>query len=122
MKWLSQDSVARGRLSDPDRAGTLLTDLKASSLGVRPEKSGVRSQSVEIHMAVRKAGLRHQLGGRPLPQDQLPSRDDAMEAVRAAIRVNRFAVAKHHSDQEIGEVVDADYLEIEPWPFWALTE
>jgi hypothetical protein len=82
--------------------------------------TGLGWDSTDIHVAMRQAGFVHQFT-RPLDRSQLPSIDDAVAEVMARLAVNPHRVGRPADRDEVEKIVRKDYLDIEPWPFSALT-
>ncbi|MCU1375436.1 MAG: hypothetical protein JWO68_2722 [Actinomycetia bacterium] len=111
----------RDRLGSRERATRLAADLAPGARPAVPERVGARRRTLEILTAMRLLRLVHPIDGRPLPGDVLPERDDAVRLVRARLAANPWAAGVHVSDADVGEALDHDYYDVDPWPFGALT-
>jgi hypothetical protein len=117
---LAQRPELQFRLKEPIRMDKLLLDLRQHRLPVVGTHLGVRTESVEIRTAMRGANILHPLGGRPVPGDALIDRDEAISKIverMASVPYSRSAkaISKH-----VEEILDAEYFNIEHWPFAAL--
>ena len=112
--------VLLGRLAVDRRVQRLATDLQQSPGNVG-ETPALRWQGFDMGVALRTAGFVHPIGGRPFPGDPLPSEAEVVESVALSIarrersgpRIDRSAIA---------EGVRRNFLDVEPWPFQALTD
>jgi hypothetical protein len=66
------------------------------------------------------ANIVHSLGGRPVPGDVLVNRDEAVSKIVARISTGPYSKGAKVSSKHVEEILDAEYFEIEPWPFAAL--
>jgi hypothetical protein len=110
----------RQALSMPDRCERLRADILRNPLGPLTDHLGIRSRSIEIHNAVRSAGMFHRLGGRPIPGDPLPPEDSAVETVMRWLSQSHSDQARSIRREEIRDLLRSDYYAIDPWPFGAL--
>ena len=117
---LAQRPELQLRLGEPMRLETLLRDLKQHRLPVVNRHLGVRMESVEIHRAMRGANFVHPLGGRPVPGDILIDRDEAVARIVARMATIPHSKSAKAASKQIEEVLDAEYFNIEHWPFEAL--
>lgn len=111
----------RPRLADPARTSRLAADLAARQLARPVEHYGVRRDTSDILHAMRAAGFVHRFG-RPIAP--LPPLTDAavVTAVREHLDDNPYRQDRDDvGDERILEVVFHEYLDVEPWPFAALT-
>jgi hypothetical protein len=110
----------RQALGVPSQCEDLRTDILRSPMGPLTDHLSIRSRSIEIHNAVRSAGMTHRLGGRPVPGDPLPEEDAAVETVMRWLSGSHSDQAKIVREQEVRDVLRSDYYSIDPWPFAAL--
>jgi hypothetical protein len=108
------------RLGDPIRMADLLRDLKQHRLPVVHAHLGVRTESVEIRTAMRGANVVHPLGGRPVPGDILVDREEAVSKIAARLATIPYSRGSKVVSKHIEEILDAEYFDVEPWPFGAL--
>ena len=108
------------RLGEPIRMETLLRDLKQHQLPVVRAHLGVRTESVEIRTAMRGANIIHPLGGRPVPGDVLVDRNEAISKIVARMTTIPYSKGAKVSSKHVEEILDAEYFNIEHWPFAAL--
>jgi hypothetical protein len=108
------------RLGELTRTENLLRDLKQHQLPVVRSHLGVRTESVEIRTAMKGANLVHPLGGRPVPGDLLVDRDEAVSKIVARIATIPYSRGAKVNPKHVEEILDAEYFNIEPWPFAAL--
>jgi hypothetical protein len=111
----------RQGLGVPARCERLRTDILRQPVGPVADHLTLRSRSMEIHNAVRSAGMTHRLGGRPIPGDPLPAEEDAVETVMHWLSGSYSDQAKTVREAEVRHVLRSDYYSIDPWPFAALT-
>lgn len=110
----------RSRLADADRARRLARAFRAP-LAARTESIGVRRATFETLRAMRALGYRHAMGGRPVAGDALPPRDEVVTRVIEAVRRNPYSRDVRVDATRVAELVDEEYLVVDPWPFAALT-
>lgn len=110
----------RQGLDVPDRCERLRADILRNPVGPVTDHLGLRSRSIEIHNAVRSAGMLHRLGGRPIPGDPLPEEDAAVETVMHWLSHSHSDQAKTIRREEVRDLLRSDYYAIDPWPFGAL--
>ena len=108
----------RPQLSDPKRVTGLLHDLATREHKALATRTGVRRRTVETCIAMLQLGLTHQVQGRPLPDQVLPSEDEVVHWVTRKIANNPYAL--RGDEAKIRAIVKRNYLAIQPWPFWAL--
>lgn len=117
---LAQRPELQQRLGEPIRTANLLDDLRGHRLAVVNPHLGVRMESVEIRRAIKGANIVHPLGGRPVPGDALIDRDQAVARIVARMATVAHAGSARAVAKHVEEILDAEYFEIEPWPFAAL--
>jgi hypothetical protein len=98
----------------------LLRDLTQHRLPVVHAHLGVRTESVVIRAAMKGANIVHPLGGRPVPGDVLVDRDEAVSKIVARMAAIPYSKGAKVATKHIEEIVDAEYFNIEHWPFAAL--
>ena len=90
----------RAGLDEPDRAARLLEDIRRwDPIFSSQRLGGVVRHTIEIHAAMQKVGFVHR-HGRPLPGKVLPSLDEALALVEAALHDGPFtkdATRRHAS-------------------------
>ena len=69
---------------------------------------------------MRGANIVHPLGGRPVPGDVLIDRDEAVSNIVDRLAATPYSRGPRVVSKHVGEVLDAEYFNIEPWPFAAL--
>jgi hypothetical protein len=118
---LARSPQYRERLGEPERSARLAADLTRGLLDMAVAKGGLRRDTTDIIVALRKAGFFHPLG-RPLSREDLPAPEKVLTSVRAHLDANPFRKGRHTDDATIMRVVRAVYLDVEPWPFAALVD
>jgi hypothetical protein len=118
---LARSAEYRDRLADPLRVSRLATDLSNGLLGSFAAKGGMRRDTVDIVVALRRAGFFYPLG-RPLLREETPAPDEVLASVRACLEANPYRKGRHTDDATIMRVIRAAYLDVEPWPFAALVD
>jgi hypothetical protein len=117
---LAQRPHLQLRLGEPIRMEKLLSDLKQRRLPVVRSHLGVRTESVGIRTAMRGANIVHPLGGRPVPGDFLVDRNEAVSKIVARMETTPYSKGAKVVSKHVEEILDAEYFNIEPWPFAAL--
>jgi hypothetical protein len=117
---LAQRPELQPRLGEQIRMENLIRDLKQRHLAVVRAHLGVRTESVEIRTAMRGANIVHPLGGRPVPGDVLVDRDEAVSRIVARMATIPYSKGAKVVSKHVEEILDAEYFDIEPWPFAAL--
>lgn len=118
---LARNAEYRERLADPLRVSRLATDLSNGLLGSFAAKGGMRRDTVDIVVALRRAGFFYPLG-RPLLREETPAPDEVLAGVRARLEANPYRKGRHTDDATIMRIIRAAYLDVEPWPFAALVD
>jgi hypothetical protein len=118
---LAQRPELQLRLNEPTRSENLLRDLKRHQMPVVRQHLGVRAESIQIRTAMRGAHILHPLGGRPVPGDVLMDRDEAVSKIVARMATAPYSKGVKVTTRHVEEVLDAEYFNIEHWPFAALT-
>jgi hypothetical protein len=108
------------RLGEPIRMENLLRDLQQHHMPIVHAHVGVRTETVEIRTAMRGASILHPLGGRPVPGDILIDRDEAVSRIVARMATIPYTRGAKVVSKHVEEILDAEYFDIEPWPFAAL--
>jgi hypothetical protein len=108
------------RLRDLTRIENLLGDLKRHQLPVVRQHLGVRTEAIEIRTAMRGANIVHSLGGRPVPGDVLMDRNEAVSKIVDRIATGPYSKGVTVTAKHVEEILDAEYFNIEPWPFSAV--
>jgi hypothetical protein len=119
---LTQRPELQPRLGDPRRTENLLRDLRGHQLPVARGHLGVRTESIQIRTAMKGANLVHTLGGRPVPGDALVERNEALAKIVNRIVTSPYGKGAKVNQKHVEEILDAEYFNIEPWPFAALIE
>jgi hypothetical protein len=119
---LAQRPELQTRLRDPARTENLLRDLREHQLPVVRGHLGVRTESIQIRNAMRGANIVHQLGGRPVPGDALVDRNESIAKIGTRLSTGPYAKGVRVNPKHVEEVLDAEYFNVEPWPFAALVE
>ena len=117
---LAQRPELQIRLGEPIRVENLVRDLKQLHPPVVHAHLGVRTESVEIRTAMRGANIVHPLGGRPVPGDVLVDRDEAVSKIVARMATMPYSKGANAVSDHVEEILDAEYFNIEHWPFGAL--
>jgi hypothetical protein len=115
---LAERPPLRLLLSDTQRMTRLAADLAQHSPGPAAT-TVVKSTTAGVVAALHALGYQHNLFDRPLPADRFDDRADIIAKVLQRIAANPYG-AIDVSAERVGELVDRDYLAIEPWPFAAL--
>ena len=114
---LNAEPALRDRVAaEPSRLASGLS----RPMGWPVQHDGGRRETVETITALRTLGYRHTYG-RPMPGDHLAPVDEVVDAVLGAIARNPYSEGFHPSRTGVETIVRRDYLDIEPWPFEALT-
>jgi hypothetical protein len=108
------------RLGEPTRTENLLRDLKRYRLPVVLRHLGVRTEAMEIRRAMRGENIVHPLGGRPVPGDALMDRTEAVSKIVARMASRPYSNGDKVTSKHVEEILDAEYFDIEHWPFAAL--
>jgi hypothetical protein len=119
---VSQRPELQPRLGDPSRTENLLRDLRGHQLSVARGHLGVRTESIQIRTAMRGANIVHPLGGRPVPGDALVDRDEAIAKIVTRLSSGPYAKGVKVDAKHVEEILDAEYFNVEQWPFAALVE
>ncbi len=119
---LAQRHDLQPRLGELNRTENLLRDLRRHQLPVVRGHLGVRTESVQIRTAMRGANIVHRLGGRPVPGDALVDRDEAISKIVTRLSTSPYAKGVNVNPKHVEEILDAEYFNIEQWPFAALVE
>ena len=108
---------------DPARGRRLLDDVSRShlSLIVPNLDGGFRWDSMEILQAMAALGLRHEIGGRPVPGDPLGDAEELAARVQDRIAASRWARDVDIAPDRVLALVRSHHTDIAPWPFAALT-
>ena len=113
---------ARARLADADRVDRLLHDLAHHRHDVRQNPvAGFLRTTLEIHVAMHLLGYEYRLGGRPVPGDPIRTTDEIVADVLRKLRANPYVQDLHIEESQVRRIVEHDYVDVEPWPFAALT-
>lgn len=122
LAWvLATNPAVRGRLADGGRTARLAIDLANGAVEKAwTEIYGFRRQTIEIETAMRALRFEHRYG-RPIPGDRLPTADDAVHQILHAISLNQHAVGVDIDHERVRNLVGRCYLDVQPWPFQALT-
>ena len=110
---LAERPAARARLADATRVAALVDDLQGEPREPHDLPVFGRGAAEEVLLALRRAGEGHPFGGRPLPGDPVPSTAALVELVLAA------GVTAPRG--EVEAVIQEHVVDVEPWPFHALT-
>jgi hypothetical protein len=119
---LAQRPELQVRLGESIRVENLLRDLERHTLPVVRPHLGIRTESIEIRTAMRGANIVHPLGGRPVPGDVLVDRDEAVSKIVARMATMPYPKDAKVVSKHVAEILDAEYFDIERWPFSALVE
>jgi hypothetical protein len=69
---------------------------------------------------MRGANIAHQLGGRPVPGDILIDREQAVSTILNRMATIPYSKGAKANRRYAEEILDAEYFNIDPWPFEAL--
>ena len=108
-------------LADPAHVARLARDVGVWPLTYKAERNGLGRGTAEALRSMRALGYRHALGGRPLAGDPLPSVDEVVDAVLADVGRNPSARGIRLDRGRMTKLVRRHYLDVDPWPFAALT-
>jgi hypothetical protein len=117
---LAERPAARQRLDDARTVRRLIDDMVSEPHDVVPFVMGGKRRTVEILVALRSLGYEHRLGGRPLPDEKVPTLDVLVPVVLAKVRANPYAQGLEFDPAMVWEVVNRRYVSINPWPVTAL--
>ena len=117
---LARRPALQFRLGDRARTEDLLRDLKRHQLAVVRQHLGVRTESIEIRTAMKGANIVHPIGGRPVPGDVLMDREEAISKIVARINSGPYSKNVEVTTKHVEEILDAEYFNVEPWPFSAI--
>ena len=112
----------RRHLTDATRVSQLVRDLANGALPVLPETTRTRRSTVEIMSAMTAFGLRHPLGGRPLPDEPAPDVESIVDRVMAHISANPYAQGVMIGPELVEATVRRFHAEVASWPFAALSD
>jgi hypothetical protein len=85
---LARRPALRARLCEQARTAKLLGAVRSSPMWGRAHRVGLGRHTSEISTAMEAVGLVHHIGGRPVPGDALPTRDEAIDSVIKHISSN----------------------------------
>jgi hypothetical protein len=71
---------------------------------------------------MRGANLVHPFGGRPVPGDALVDRDEAISKILTRLSTGPYVKDVEVNSKHVEEILDAEYFDIEQWPFTALVD
>jgi len=121
-RLIAEQPPVRSRLADRHRVGMLIAAMANRSVRARPEVLGVKRSTMEVLTAMRSLGHRHRVGGRPLPGESLPSVELIVDQVLDHMARNPYAQGVSLNRDAAAKLVNRHYLDVEPWPFAALTD
>ncbi len=119
---LATSERKRRQLADAARVNQLIRDLADGALPVLPETTGGRRSTVEILSAMTVLGLRHPLGGRPLPDEPTSDVEELVDRLVAHIAANPYAQGVNVPRDLAEGTVRRYYADVTPWPFGALAD
>jgi hypothetical protein len=111
----------RGRLADRIRTTRLASEIVSGAVGVFEPPGGLRSSSVDVLAAIRRAGFVHPRM-RPVGSERLPTIDAAVGRVESLLAENLFRSGRSIDRRQIERLVRRAYLDVAPWPFAALVD
>jgi hypothetical protein len=109
----------RSRLDEPARAGLLAEDTRSSHLVAPSPAGGLLPSTLAVHGVMQVLGIRHRFG-RPIDGEPLPDRSALIERIENRMATSPYATSPPRREK-IADVLDREYLDVEPWPFRALT-
>jgi hypothetical protein len=121
VRVLASRPELRARLLESDRMRRLADDLDHGRIAASPGHSTIRSDSLDVEVAIRKAGYWYPFT-RPLSHRQIAPLDEVVEKVKARLDANQYRRDHPIEDDRIRAVVRHVYTDIEPWPFAALVD
>lgn len=113
---LAERPAARQRLDDARTVRRLIDDMVSQPHAVVPFVMGSKRRTVEILTALRSLGYEHRLGGRPLPDEKVPTLDELVPLVLAKVRASPYAQGLKIDHAMVRDVVNRRYVSINPWP------
>lgn len=108
---LAERPALRPRLGDSGRMRRLVAEMVSQPHHEVPFHMGGRRRTLEVLAALRTLGYEHRLGGRPLPDERIPSADELAPQVLAKIRANPYA-----ESIDIDEAMVRDVINRTTWP------
>jgi hypothetical protein len=114
------DTQARARLAEPETVTALIADLSVGALPAQEERGAIRRTTFEILSTLRRLGYRHRNGGRPLP-GWTADTETVVGDVRRSLATNPYVRGLHFPEERVRTEVLREYVDVEPWPFAALT-
>lgn len=113
---LAERPAARQRLDDARTVHRLIDDMLSQRHDVVPFVTGGKRRTVEILTALRSLGYEHRLGGRPLPDEKVPTLDVLVPLVLAKVRASPYAQGLEIDHAMVRDVVNRRYVSVNPWP------
>ena len=98
----------------------LASDLSTGMLAAPTEPTRVQRTTSEIIAALRQAGFDHPYG-RPVSPEEVASPAEIVTATRSRLDANHDRQSRHVDDAQILAVARRIYLDVEAWPFSALS-
>jgi hypothetical protein len=117
---LATDEAARWRLGDPQLVARLVAELSTGALPAQLARGSLRRTTFEILGTLARLGYRHRNGGRPLPGWKADV-DTVVEDVRRSLATSPYVRGLRFPEERIRNLVQREYIDVEPWPFAALT-
>lgn len=114
---LAQRTDLRPRLADAGTVNALVSRIIRSSHRRGYQVQGVRRISIETSSALRALGCVHPIGGRPLPDERVPSPLELLPQVLDRIHASPFATDVTIDSAEVLALIGRGYSHMEPWPF-----
>jgi hypothetical protein len=114
---LARRADLRNRLAD-EQVVTALVERVVTTPHVRSYAlHGARQSTIATASALTSLGFTHPVGGRPLPDQNLPTAEELLPAVLEAITTNPYAQSVEVNPVAVLSIIDRTYSGVPPWPF-----
>lgn len=114
---LMQREELRSRLSDRQVVQALLARIITTPHAREGSVDGARQLTIATSNALRALGCTLPIGGRPLPDEALPSASDLLPRVLEHIRASPYANRATISENKVLTIIQRNYSDKGPWPF-----
>jgi len=113
---LAERPALRANLENEELVTAALAEMATNPHQALGGFSGLRRKSVEVSTAMTLLGYAHDLGGRPLPGEQLPTTTEATKAVLARLARSPYARGITFDETRVARHVERHYTAVPPWP------
>jgi hypothetical protein len=107
----------RVRLGDEATVTALVARVVTSSHVRGYALDGARRDTIAVASALDSLGLIHRIGGRPLPDERVPTADELLPGVLGAIKASPYARGVAVDVAKARSIVERQYSGVPPWPF-----